>query len=72
MDKIDLKIVRPFGPTYAYAKIPNNIVEKLNNYIDKIIKDKNKKKDLIMVIILLVMLLKNLCLKKKLLKKVDG
>ena len=43
MDKIDLKIVRPFGPTYAYAKIPNNIVETLNNYIDKIVKDKNKK-----------------------------
>ena len=43
MDKIDLKVVRPFGPTYAYAKIPNNIVETLNNYIDKIVKDKNKK-----------------------------
>ena len=43
MDKIDLKIVRPFGPTYAHAKIPNNIVETLNNYIDKIVKDKNKK-----------------------------
>tara|TARA_B100001121_G_scaffold179476_1_gene156626 strand:- start:398 stop:1036 length:639 start_codon:yes stop_codon:yes gene_type:complete len=43
MDKINLKVIRPFGPTYAHAKIPNNIIEALNNYIDKIIKDKNKK-----------------------------
>ena len=43
MDKINLKVIRPFGPTYAHAKIPNNIIEALNNYIDKIVKDKNKK-----------------------------
>ena len=43
MDKINLKVIRPFGPTYAHAKIPNNIIEALNNYIDKIVKDKNKR-----------------------------
>ena len=43
MDKIDIKVVRPFGPTYAHVKIPNKILDSLNNYIDNLIKDKNKK-----------------------------
>ena len=43
MDKIDIKIIRPFGPTYAQVKIPNRIVESLNNYFDKVINDKEKK-----------------------------
>ena len=43
MDKIDIKIVRPFGPTYAHVKIPNRILDSLNNYIDNLIKDQNKK-----------------------------
>tara|TARA_B100000900_G_scaffold227798_1_gene193414 strand:+ start:211 stop:849 length:639 start_codon:yes stop_codon:yes gene_type:complete len=43
MDKIDIKIIRPFGPTYAQVKIPNRIVESLNNYFDKVIDDKEKK-----------------------------
>ena len=43
MDKIDIKITRPFGPTYAQVKIPNRIVESLNNYFDKVIDDKEKK-----------------------------
>ena len=43
MDKIDIKVVRPFGPTYAYVKIPNKILDSLNDYIDNLIKDQNKK-----------------------------
>ena len=43
MDKIDIKVVRPFGPTYAHVKIPNRILDSLNNYIDNLIKDQNKK-----------------------------
>ena len=43
MDKIDIKVVRPFGPTYAHVKIPNRILDSLNDYIDNLIKDKNKK-----------------------------
>ena len=46
MDKIDLKVVRPFGPTYAHVKIPNRIIESLNNYVDKIVLDRNKKSQL--------------------------
>ena len=43
MDKIDIKVVRPFGPTYAHVKIPNRILDSLNDYIDNLIKDENKK-----------------------------
>ena len=46
MDKIDIKIVRPFGPTYAHVKIPNRILDSLNDYIDNLIKDQNKKSKL--------------------------
>ena len=46
MDKIEIKIVRPFGPTYAHVKIPNRIIVSLNNYIDKIVLDRNKKSQL--------------------------
>ena len=43
MDKIDIKVVRPFGPTYAHAKIPNRILDSLNDYVDNLVKDQNKK-----------------------------
>ena len=43
MDKIDIKVVRPFGPTYAHVRIPNRILDSLNDYIDNLIKDQNKK-----------------------------
>ena len=46
MDKIEIKISRPFGPSYAHAKIPTRILDALNEYIDKIIKDKAKKSEL--------------------------
>ena len=35
MDNNEFKIVRPFGPSVVLAKIPSNIVESLNKYIDK-------------------------------------
>ena len=41
-----IKVVKPFGPAIAWAKIPNNLVESLNNYIDKIIEDEKKLKEL--------------------------
>jgi len=46
MDKIEIKIHRPFGPSYVHAKIPIRIVDTLNKYIDKIIDDKIKKSEL--------------------------
>tara|TARA_A100001011_G_scaffold376153_1_gene438461 strand:- start:72 stop:713 length:642 start_codon:yes stop_codon:yes gene_type:complete len=46
MDKIDLQIFRPFGPSILKVKIPKDILDKLNNYIDKIIIDNEKSKNL--------------------------
>ena len=42
MDNNEFKIVRPFGPSVVLAKIPSNIVESLNKYIDEIIADEKK------------------------------
>ena len=44
-DKIERSIVRPFGPCIGKTIIPENLINKLNNYIDNIISDKKKSKD---------------------------
>ena len=41
-----IKVVRPFGPSIARVKIPNDLIEALNNYVDKIISDEKKTKTL--------------------------
>ena len=46
MEKEDLKVLRPFGPTIAKVKIPDNLVKELNDYTDDIINNEQKKKDL--------------------------
>ena len=37
-----MKVIRPFGPSIAKVKIPNELVESLNKYVDEIILDENK------------------------------
>ena len=44
MNSEDIKVLRPFGPTIAKIKIPEDIVRQLNNYTDDIIKNKQKEK----------------------------
>ena len=39
-----LNIVRPFGPAIGSANIPKTLIDKINNFIDEVIKDKNKSK----------------------------
>ena len=39
---MSLKIYKPFGPSIMKVKIPEKILNDLNNYVDKIIKDKEK------------------------------
>ena len=39
---MELKILKPFGPSIVKVKIPEEIVVKLNNYIDKIVINKKK------------------------------
>ena len=41
-----IQILRPFGPSILKVNIPKPIIDNLNNYIDKIILDKKKSKEL--------------------------
>ena len=46
METENIKILRPFGPTIAKVKIPDNLVKELNDYTDNITSNEQKKKDL--------------------------
>ena len=39
-------LYRPFGPTIFKVKIPEKIIQELNNYIDALIEDKERLKKL--------------------------
>ena len=41
-----IRIVKPFGPSIALITIPSELVQKLNEYIDKVFDDKKKSKEL--------------------------
>ena len=43
--KIDFKFIRPFGPVICKVTMPDEIINNLNNYVDKIIDDKKKLKN---------------------------
>ncbi len=42
----NIKVIRPFGPSIARVKMPDELVETLNNYVDQIISDENKSENL--------------------------
>ena len=42
----NFKIVKPFGPSVVKVKIPEDIIDKLNSYIDEIIKNEQKTSEL--------------------------
>ena len=44
--EIDYKFIRYFGPSILKVKIPKKIVDDLNNYVDQIILDNKKQKEL--------------------------
>ncbi len=46
MEDTQINIFKPFGPPIAKVKIPKKILDELNNYIDQIIIDKEKSKNL--------------------------
>ena len=60
MNDMDDKIFSPFGPSIYKVKIPKNLQDELNKYVEEVIKNKNKQKSLIMEKILLEMLIKKL------------
>tara|TARA_Y100000816_G_scaffold268551_1_gene230856 strand:- start:17 stop:649 length:633 start_codon:yes stop_codon:yes gene_type:complete len=43
---MSVQLIRPFGPTIAKIKIPDEMIKKLNEYIDKIVLDNKKAKEL--------------------------
>ena len=45
-ENIQIQITKPFGPSVAKVKMPLELIEKLNNYIDKVINDETKYKNL--------------------------
>ena len=45
-EKIDLKIIRKLGPSILKVKIPNNILNSLNNLTDEILIDEDRQKKL--------------------------
>ena len=42
----NLNIIRPFGPAIGETTIPKKIIDKINNFVDEVIKDKKKSKEL--------------------------
>ena len=46
MEKINIELIKIFGPSILKVNIPKPIIDNLNNYIDKIILDKKKSKEL--------------------------
>ena len=45
-EKIESRIIKKFGPSILQVKIPEEIVNEINRYVDKIIEDKGKTKKL--------------------------
>ena len=41
-----LKVIKPFGPTIARVKMPNELIKNLNDYVDEILSDEDKSKKL--------------------------
>ena len=43
-DKRKLYVVKPFGPGIGEAIIPNNLIDKINKFVDDVASDKEKSK----------------------------
>ena len=46
MSEHNYQIIRRFGPSIFKIKIPKDIIDKLNSYIDNLVKDQEKTKKL--------------------------
>ena len=44
--EINIQFIRPFGPTICKVTIPKEIIKNLNYYVDQIIDDEKKSKEL--------------------------
>ena len=43
---IAIEIIKPFGPSIVRAQIPEHLIKKINEYVDDIVEDKEKSKEL--------------------------
>ena len=41
-----INIIRPFGPAIGSTTIPKILIDKINNFVDEVIKDEKKSKEL--------------------------
>ena len=46
MEKVEFKLIKEFGPSILKVKIPNDIISKLNLYIDNIVDNETKSEEL--------------------------
>ena len=44
--KIQYRLIKKFGPSIFHVKIPEDIIANLNNYVEEIVKDEKKSKNL--------------------------
>jgi len=44
-DNFKIQVIRPFGPSIAKVQIPEELIKKLNDYVDETIKDEKKSKE---------------------------
>ena len=42
----ELEVLRPFGPTIAKVKMPQDLIDKLNEYTESVLSDQNKQDEL--------------------------
>ena len=40
-NKIQYRLIKKFGPSIFHVKIPEEIIAKLNNYVEKTVKNKS-------------------------------
>ena len=45
-ENFQINVTRPFGPSIAKVTMPKELIDTLNQYIDKIVKDEKKSKKL--------------------------
>ena len=43
---MSFEIIKPFGPSIAKVIIPPDIIDQINSYIDNLVKDEKKSKNL--------------------------
>ena len=46
----NFEVLKPFGPSIIKIKMPNEMIEQINEYVDSVIKDEQKIKKLVNIL----------------------